>query len=156
CVLKKNGKVKSSIVGKAAKCKKGNVCGAALGFFSTFDACDPDGTCAGPTTTTTTSPPPITSTTSTTTTPTTLLPPCPLRESPGLPSQITLTVPATGSDLDNGWTGTSHNFPIINGTTLRYCLSGCDGKTTFDCTGTGATGAGSINGATFGAPLPLL
>ena len=81
---------------------------------------------------------------------------CPNRESPGLPSQITFTVPATGSDLDNGWTGISHNFPIVNGSTLRYCLSGCDGTSTFDCTGTGATGEGSLNGATFGAPLPLL
>jgi hypothetical protein len=63
CVLKKNGKVKSSIVGKAAKCKKGSACGAFLGFFSQFDACDTDGTCAGPTTTTTT---PLSTTTSTT------------------------------------------------------------------------------------------
>jgi hypothetical protein len=79
---------------------------------------------------------------------------CPSRG--GLPSQITLTVPATGSDLDNGWTGLSHNFPIVNGSQLRYCLNGCDGTSTFDCTGTGATGANSLNGATFGAPLPLL
>jgi len=79
---------------------------------------------------------------------------CPSRG--GMPSQITFTVPATGSDLDNGWTGISHNFPVINGSQLRYCLSGCDGTSTFDCTGSGATGAGSLNGATFGAPLPLL
>ncbi len=79
---------------------------------------------------------------------------CPSRG--GLPSQITFTVPPTGSDLDNGWTGTSHNFPIINGSQLRYCLDGCDGTSTFECTGTGSTGAGSLNGATFGAPLPLL
>jgi len=86
----------------------------------------------------------------------TTTPPCPLRESPGLPYEITLSVPATGSDLDNGWTGTSHNFPIINGTQLRYCLSGCDGTNTFECTGKGPTGEGSINGETLGAPLPLL
>jgi hypothetical protein len=79
---------------------------------------------------------------------------CPSRG--GMPSQITFTVPGTGSDLDNGWTGISHNFPIINGSQLRYCLSGCDGTSTFDCTGSGATGTGSLNGATFGAPLPLL
>jgi hypothetical protein len=54
CVAKGNGKVKSSIVGKAAKCKKGSACGALLGLFSTSDACAPDGTCAGPPTTTTT------------------------------------------------------------------------------------------------------
>jgi hypothetical protein len=94
---------------------------------------------------------------------------CPKRESPGLPSQITLTVPladrtnpqaGNGSDLDNGWTGTSHNFPVIGGSSLKYCLSGCDGTTTFQCTGSGPTDAGgatgSLNGATFGAPLPLL
>jgi hypothetical protein len=118
----------------------------------TRDGCGPVTTTTVTTTTTTTT----TMTTTTTTTTTTLEPPCPLRESPGLPYELTLTVPATGSDLDNGWTGTSHNFPIINGTTLRYCLGGCDGKTTFECTGKGATGAGSINGPTFGAPLPLL
>jgi hypothetical protein len=73
---------------------------------------------------------------------------------PGL--RVTLTVPPTGSDLDNGWTGTSHNFPIINGTAVHYDLSGCDGVTTFDCTATGQTGPGTPNGATFGAPLPLL
>jgi hypothetical protein len=48
CVLKKNGKVKASIVKTATKCKKGSACGAMLGLFSTFDACAADGTCAGP------------------------------------------------------------------------------------------------------------
>ena len=61
-----------------------------------------------------------------------------------------------GSDLDNGWTGTSHNFPIIGGTTLKYCLSDCDRTSATTCTATGTTGAGSLNGPTFGAPLPLL
>jgi hypothetical protein len=79
---------------------------------------------------------------------------------------LTITVPledrnnpqqGNGSDLDNGWTGTSHNFPVIGGSSLKYCLSGCDGKTTFDCKGSGSTGGGSaLNGQTFGAPLPLL
>src|SRR5262245_4590460 len=36
CVLKKNGKIKSSIAGKPTKCKKGSACGAFLGFFSKF------------------------------------------------------------------------------------------------------------------------
>ena len=69
CVLKKNGKVKSSIVGKTAKCKKGSACGAFLGFFSQFDACDADGTCAGPTTTTTTRPQTTSTVSPTSTTP---------------------------------------------------------------------------------------
>jgi hypothetical protein len=84
--------------------------------------------------------------------------------SPGQ-KELTLAVPVAdgahpelgnGSDLDNGWTGTSHNFPVIGGSSLVYCLSGCDVTTTFDCTATGTTGAGTANGATFGAPLPLL
>ena len=93
-------------------------------------------------------------------------PPGCTREAPGLPAQLTLTVPVAtstkgnGSDLDNGWTGTSHNFPVVGGSSLKYCLTGCDGTTTFDCTATGTTAAGSdphpLNGATFGAPLPLL
>jgi hypothetical protein len=76
--------------------------------------------------------------------------------------ELTLTVPladrthpetGNGSDLDNGWTGTSHNFPVIGGSTTHYCLT-CDAAGA--CQGTGATGAGTRNGATFGAPLPLL
>jgi len=62
CTLKKNGKKKASIVNSATKCK-GSACGALLGFFSTSDACDTDGTCAGPPTTTTT---PVSTTTTTT------------------------------------------------------------------------------------------
>jgi hypothetical protein len=96
---------------------------------------------------------------------------CPLRtDDPTFPAQITLTTPVAtdpnkgnGSDLDNGWTGTSHNFPVIGGSKLTYCLSGCDGKTTFQCAGTGTTKLGTgtttnpiVNGLTFGAPLPLL
>src|SRR5262249_42718857 len=94
-------------------------------------------------------------TSTTTTTTTTIEGLCPPRESTGLPYELAFTVPATGSDLDDGWTGVSHNFPILNGSSLHYCLSGCDGRSTFECTGTAPPGAGSINGATFGAPLPL-
>src|SRR5262245_6139713 len=54
CSTKKNGQLKASIVKTATKCKKGSACGAMLGFYSTFDACAADGTCAGPPTTTTT------------------------------------------------------------------------------------------------------
>ena len=82
---------------------------------------------------------------------------CPLRaDGAGFPNQITLQTPSTGSDLDNGWTGSSHNFPIIQGSTLKYCLSNCDGTTDTLCDGTGETGDGTLNGPTFGAPLPLL
>src|SRR5262249_49303320 len=73
CVLKKNGKVKSSIVKSAGKGRKRIPGGAALGFYSKFDACAADGTCAGPVKTTTTTGPPTTPTAAptTTTTPTT-------------------------------------------------------------------------------------
>jgi hypothetical protein len=82
---------------------------------------------------------------------------CALRtDDPALPAQVTLTVPATGSDLDTGWTGSSHNFPVVNGSSIKYCLSNCDGTSDTLCDGSGTTGEGSLNGPTFGAPLPLL
>jgi len=76
--------------------------------------------------------------------------------------ELILTVPledpanptaGNGSDLDNGWTGTSHNFPVIGGSSLHYCLNcAADGS----CQGSAPTGAGTPNTAFFGAPLPLL
>ncbi len=54
CISKGGGKVKASIVGNPAKCKKGIACGAILGLFSKFDACATDATCAGPATMVTT------------------------------------------------------------------------------------------------------
>jgi hypothetical protein len=47
CRTKKSGKVVASIKRAAAKCKKGTACDSAPGRYSTFDACNPDGTCAG-------------------------------------------------------------------------------------------------------------
>ena len=67
--------------------------------------------------------------------------------------------PATGSngsDLDTGFSGLSHNFPTPAASTLRYCLSNCDGVSDTACDASGDTGGGSLNGPTFGAPLPLL
>jgi hypothetical protein len=63
CKAKKSGKLLASIRTSATKCKNGRACGATLGLYSTFDACDPTGTCAQEATTTTTP----TSTTTTTT-----------------------------------------------------------------------------------------
>jgi hypothetical protein len=81
----------------------------------------------------------------------------------GQPKQLCLQVPlanpqtnSNGSDLDTGFTGTSHNFPVVGGASLRYCLSNCDGTTDTLCDASGDTGPGSLNGETFGAPLPLL
>jgi len=74
------------------------------------------------------------------------------------PRQLNLAVVGSGSDLDNGISGQSHNFPVPVGTTLRYCLSGCDGTNPV-CDANGPTGGkegvDSLNGGTFGPPLPL-
>ena len=88
------------------------------------------------------------------------------RSAPGLPAELVLTVPratggeGNGSDLDVGWADTFQNFPVPGGSSLKYCLTGCDGKTTFDCLARGTTAAGSdpepLNDSTFGALLPLL
>src|SRR5262245_51183968 len=92
----KSGKAKDgAITNSADACvrkKKGEACQGApsdtLGIVpnSTID-CDATGRCPTTTTTTTT----ITTSMPTTTT----TPPCPLRETPGLPYELTLTVPAT-------------------------------------------------------------
>jgi hypothetical protein len=81
---------------------------------------------------------------------------CPDREAPGLPQELSMLVPPTGSDLDNGYTGDSHNFLVVNGSSLNFCMSECDGTTDTECKTCGLVGAGTKNGATFGAPLPLL
>lgn len=73
----------------------------------------------------------------------------------GGPSELVYTVAAEGTDLDIGFSGVSHSFPIVAGATLRMCLSGCDQRTNPVCTASGATGEGSLNGSTFGPPLPL-
>ena len=79
---------------------------------------------------------------------------CPSNPNGG-PSELTMTVTHTGTDLDSGWTGTSHNFPVLEGTLLRACLTGCDASTNPMCSSDDAATDG-VNGATFGPPLPLL
>jgi hypothetical protein len=75
----------------------------------------------------------------------------------GGPDTLTLTVGDTGNDLDTGFSGQSHNFLNVSGSTLTYCLTGCDSTTNPMCQGTGSTGdkATTQNGPTFGPPLPL-
>ena len=68
----------------------------------------------------------------------------------------TVTVDNSGTDLDSGWTGTSHNFPVVGGSNLKLCLTGCDTSSTPVCNMTAPTGKGSLNSDTFGPPLPLL
>jgi hypothetical protein len=79
---------------------------------------------------------------------------CPANPSGG-PKQFTMTSTALGTDLDNGWTGTSHDFPIVVGSKVSLCLSNCNLTDDPVCDGVGAIGAGTRNGLTFGAPLPL-
>ncbi len=97
-------------------------------------------------------------TTPTTTTTTTLPPPIACSDNPaGGPRELKLTTVAggVGGDLDNGWNGGAHNFPIGGSAILDFCLTDCGGADT-SCAGAGATGAGTVNGPTFGAPLPLI
>ena len=83
------------------------------------------------------------------------VPVCPANPDGG-PSEVSLTVPQQCTDLDNGWTGVTMNFPVVYGSTLHLCLTHCNGSSDTLCDAAGPTGAGTINGPTFGAPLPLL
>lgn len=79
---------------------------------------------------------------------------CPANTAGG-PNEVILSVLGDGTDLDNGWTGTSHNFPVIKDAKLRTCLQECN-DTNPVCVGSAPTGAGSANGPAFGPPLPLI
>ncbi len=85
-------------------------------------------------------------------------PACPVNLAGG-PNRLTLTV-GGNADLDTGVSGISHNQGVTVGSQTFVCLQGCDLSTNPVCTGTGETNAGgktgTINGDTFGAPLPLL
>ncbi|HLY38435.1 MAG TPA: helix-turn-helix domain-containing protein, partial [Candidatus Binatia bacterium] len=71
------------------------------------------------------------------------------------PDTLVMTVKSDGTDLDNGWTGTSQNLPIPGGTKLTMCLAGCTDGGDPRCDATVTTGAGTANGTTFGPPLPV-
>lgn len=83
---------------------------------------------------------------------------CPANGDPAAnnPNQIVTKMLPTGSDLDNGWTGTSFNFPVIQDVEVTACLSNCDKTTDPICDLTGPTGEGSLNSPTLGPPLPLV
>ncbi len=74
----------------------------------------------------------------------------------GGPDEIDLLTADSGTDLDNGWTGISHNFPTPPRSFLKMCLSTCDASTNPLCDACAPVGAGTINGPTFGPPLPLI
>ena len=46
---------------------------------------------------------------------------------PDGPDSLTMTVAATGTDLDLGWTGVGHGFAVVPNLHLQLCLEGCDG-----------------------------
>lgn len=73
----------------------------------------------------------------------------------GGPRELQLLAAASGTDLDNGWTGFSQNFPVVSNSALRLCLTGCGATTNPQCTEDEAQTT-AVNGTTFGAPLPLL
>jgi hypothetical protein len=92
---------------------------------------------------------------------------CPANPDGG-PREIDYVTADHGTDLDNGVSGASHNFPIIAGSSLKMCLSGCDGASDPQCDAVGCTSvapdrthtrpdqnAPSLNGVTLGPPLPL-
>ena len=85
-------------------------------------------------------------------------PTCPVNTAGG-PNRLTLTV-GDNADLDTGVSGISHNQGVTVGSQTFVCLQGCDLSTNPVCTGSGETNAngktGTINGDTFGSPLPLL
>jgi hypothetical protein len=73
----------------------------------------------------------------------------------GGPTRLVLTIGNSGTDLDNGWTGSSHNFPLVPGGVVDMCLSECNETSDTVCTACGKIGPGTGTGVQFGAPLPL-
>jgi hypothetical protein len=71
------------------------------------------------------------------------------------PNEIQLTVANGGTDLDNGRSGPSQNFPTQANSKLQLCLQGCNATDNPNCTTTLPVGAGTFNKGTFGPPLPL-
>jgi hypothetical protein len=74
----------------------------------------------------------------------------------GGPKELVLTIGPSGTDLDNGWTGSSHNFILVPNGKVDGCLTNCNSGSDTVCDFNAATGEGTPTGATFGAPLPLL
>jgi hypothetical protein len=78
---------------------------------------------------------------------------CPANPNGG-PRELAMVVAASGTDLDNGVTGMSHNFPLPAGSTLRMCLTACDPTTNPTCVEDDEATA-RVQRPTFGPPLPL-
>jgi hypothetical protein len=85
-------------------------------------------------------------------------PPCEVccQNPDGGPDELELSTLASGSDLDIGWGGGSHDFIFAPHSGLNLCLSGCNADTNPICDAAAPIGEGSLNGTTFGPPLPLI
>ncbi len=81
---------------------------------------------------------------------------CPSRGAPGLPNVVRLGIAATGSDLDLGLPPNHASAALPGGAALAFCVSGCDASTRPRCSGVGTAGSGTLNGATFGPPQPIV
>jgi hypothetical protein len=71
------------------------------------------------------------------------------------PNEIVVNVAAAGTDLDNGRTGSSHNFPTPADTKFQLCLENCNKTDDHECEAYFKFGEGTFNKNTFGPPLPL-
>ncbi|HXJ32415.1 MAG TPA: hypothetical protein VMS22_00125 [Candidatus Eisenbacteria bacterium] len=78
---------------------------------------------------------------------------CPANPAGG-PRELNMVVAASGTDLDNGVSGNSHNFPVPSGSTLRMCLTDCDAATDSVCVQDEAA-TDVVKSPTFGPPIPL-
>jgi hypothetical protein len=79
---------------------------------------------------------------------------CPANPAGG-PREVHMVVAASGTDLDNGVTGLSHNFPVPSASVLRMCVTGCDVSSNPSCVQDEAA-TDAVQADTFGPPLPLL
>jgi hypothetical protein len=79
---------------------------------------------------------------------------CPANPAGG-PREVQMVVAASGTDLDNGVTGASQNFPVPAASVLRMCVTGCDVSSNPSCVQDEAA-TDAVQADTFGPPLPLL
>ena len=78
------------------------------------------------------------------------------RNPDGGPDGLDLSSLGAGSDLDIGSGGGSHDFVPAPRSMARLCLAGCNADSNPICDVNGPVGSGSLNGPSFGPPLPLV
>lgn len=81
---------------------------------------------------------------------------CPANNTgPNEPNEVMVTVAESGTDLDNGWKGATHNFPYPSGSKIQLCLKDCDSTTDSQCAVNVPFGDGTFNGDILGPPIPI-